>query len=144
MCKLARFCAFFAHFCPSYAFLCVLSCQKGKKQKFAQNCANMCEKCFNIYATPLSLLCVSPQCRDRSRARSSSCLMEVLLSPPVLPARLQKLVGEFCLGFLFFQGDLEGSLAGILREFFRTHKTKAQNLGAYLRAFLVREVVTRT
>ena len=66
----------------------------------------------------------SPGTKTGTRARS----------PKLLPALLQKLVGEFF--FDFSQGNLEnlvGNLEGIFRGFFLTHRIKAQKFRSIFR-----------
>ena len=58
----------------------------------------------------------------------------------VLPALLQKLVGEF---FDFSQGILEnfvGNLEGIFRGFFLTHRTKAQKFRGKFRSIFRKKI----
>ena len=59
----------------------------------------------------------------------------------VLPALLQKLVGEFF--FDFSQGNLEnlvGNLEGIFRGFFLTHRTKAQKFRGKFRSIFRKKI----
>ena len=59
----------------------------------------------------------------------------------VLPALLQKLVGDLC--FDFSQGNLEnlvGKLEGIFRGFFLTHRTKAQNFRGKFRSIFRKKI----
>ena len=73
--------------------------------------------------------CEACQARHSSRRMCSTFGIQGLIlgkSTNVLPALLQKLVGDF---FYFSQGNLGnlvGILAGILRDFFLTHRIKAQ------------------
>ena len=53
----------------------------------------------------------------------------------VLPAPLQKLVGEF---FCFLgEGNFVGNLGGIFRDFFRPTKQRLKNFGEKFGAFFV-------
>ena len=59
----------------------------------------------------------------------------------ILPALLQKLVGEFF--FYFSLGNLEnlvGNLEGILRGFFLTHRTKAQKFRGKFRSIFRKKI----
>ena len=80
----------------------------------------------------------------RYRLSLESELIAITNTDFILPALLQKLVGEFF--FDFSQGNLEnlvGNLEGIFRGFFLTHRTKAQNFRENSGAFFVRKFVAR-
>ena len=88
---------------------------------------------FHIFSRKTGLKFVTPKTSENFTTLSTA--------RKVLPALLQKLVGEFF--FDFSQGNLEnlaGNLEGIFRGFFLTHRTKAQKFRGKFRGIFRKKI----